>query len=257
MTRTPRLETVVDTVVENRLAAVHTCMPGRVVSFDGDRNAISVQPLLRDSYIDDDGVNQSESLPVISDVPVVYPRGGGGSFSIMFPLGAGDLVTLIFSEKSMDRWLSGDGSEVTPADLRKHQLSDAYAVPGGYPFQEAVSPVGDKVVFTYGSTSIHISDSLIELGAEGSGDKVPLDSKVQQELNALRSALDALTNVVTTNATLYSAHSHAVPAAGLQDINMQPITGTATASPPTTPATPGVNPPTINPTNSNLVTIRE
>lgn len=111
------------------LLDVHVSMPGRIESYDAGKQEASVQPLIKVALAD----GSEASLPVINHVPVVWPRGGGAILS--FPLQSGDKVLLVFSERSLDEWLQ-QGGEVAPADPRAHDLSDAVAIPGLYPFSE-------------------------------------------------------------------------------------------------------------------------
>jgi hypothetical protein len=70
-------------------------------------------------------------MPVINNVPVIWPRTSLGSIS--FPLTHGDGVLLIFSERSLDEWLSNGGA-LAPNDPRQFDLSDAIAIPGLFSF---------------------------------------------------------------------------------------------------------------------------
>jgi hypothetical protein len=243
--REPRLETLIEDMIEARLAGLHTCMPAEVVSFDGSKNSISAQPLLQNSFVDDDGADQIETLPQIDDVPVVFPRGAGGKLSIVWPLEAGDFVVLVFAERSLDRWLSGGGEAVNPADLRKHQLSDPYAIPGGYPFEQAQTPVeSDRVAIRYGATEVHVADGKIELGEKDSGDEVPLESKIQDELGKISTQLNQLVSDFNTHTSLDTYISPLIPS------TVVPVTPVV----PTTPSTVSYN---ESPTASGLVTIKE
>ncbi len=111
------------------LLDVHVSMPGRIESYDAAKQEASVQPLIKVALAD----GSEASLPVINQVPVIWPRGGGAILS--FPLQAGDTVLLVFSERSLDEWLQ-QGGELAPDDPRSHDLSDAVAIPGLYPFSE-------------------------------------------------------------------------------------------------------------------------
>lgn len=99
-----------------------------------------------------------------------------------------------------------------------------------------------------GKNQVIITEDLVELGAEGAGDKAALDSKVQTELNRLQADLDALKGT-------YNAHSVtvSVPALGLLDSLGLPVTGAATG----TSAPPGdaAAIQAIEATNSDRVTI--
>lgn len=117
------LADAVNQAIENRLASVHTALPGNVTEYDATTQLASVQPLIMRRYPD----GTAENYPLITNVPVVFPSGGGGMLS--FPIRQGDPVLLLFSEKSLDVWLS-KGGVVDPLDRRKFDLSDGIAIPG-------------------------------------------------------------------------------------------------------------------------------
>lgn len=106
-------------------------MPGRVESYDESRQCANVQPLLKERVEDIDGTVKIESLPVINRVPVIFP--GAGGYQLRFPVKAGDIVLLVFGDRSVDKWKS-QGGEVDPVDLRQHNISDAVCIPGLHSF---------------------------------------------------------------------------------------------------------------------------
>jgi hypothetical protein len=119
-------------VLRSHLARVWTSLPGLVETYDPATQKVSVRPAIADRYETADGEDMVE-LPVIPGVPVVFPSGGG--YVAALPLAKGDPVLLVFSSRSTDVWRAGDGtSQVDPNDLRTHDLSDAFAIPGGRPF---------------------------------------------------------------------------------------------------------------------------
>jgi hypothetical protein len=111
----------------NKLKDLHTALPGRVEAYDKATQKANIKPLIKSDYFDDQDVRIIESLPVITNVPVVFP--GAGDFRITFPINKGDTVLIIFSEGSLDKWLS-KGGEVDPAIYSRHELTDAIAIPG-------------------------------------------------------------------------------------------------------------------------------
>jgi len=66
------------------------------------------------------------SIAVLNEVPVLMPQGGG--YQMKLPITKGDVVLLVFCDRSLDIWKS-KGGEVDPIDLRQHHLSDAVAIP--------------------------------------------------------------------------------------------------------------------------------
>ncbi len=156
---TPTFTDVLRLAVGQRLRDLHVSMPGRVESYDAATQEASVQPLIKVALSD----GKSATLPVINGVPVIWPRGGGAILS--FPIQPGDTVLLVFGERSLDEWLQ-QGGEVAPADPRSHDLSDAVAIPGLYPFSEP-GEASDRDVL------LRFKGSELRLGADG---KVSLDS---------------------------------------------------------------------------------
>jgi hypothetical protein len=133
------------------LAGLHTALPGQIEEYDYTTQRAKVKPLIQRQ--DADGT--LESFPVIVDVPVVWPRSGGASLT--FPVAAGDTVLLIFSERSLDWWLSM-GGDSAPGDPRRFDLSDAIAIPGLYPFSAAsLDPNGQDVRLQMGGAQIVIN----------------------------------------------------------------------------------------------------
>lgn len=127
MASTPTLVESLRRALDARASEICTAIPARVESYDSETQRCSAQPLIRRGFEDETGARQAERLPVITDVPVVFP--GAGSYSITFPVAKGDSVLLVFSQASLDKWLSG-GGDVDPLDDRKHALTDAIAIPG-------------------------------------------------------------------------------------------------------------------------------
>ena len=137
-------------VIAAELADVHTCLPGVIVSYDGQFAA--VRPAL------DKQLANGEILaaPQIARVPVCWPCGdvSGGQALISVPLRAGDNVLLHFSERALDDWLNGtDGA---PGDPRQFDLSDAFATPMMRPGTVPAADL-DSLTLRYGAGALRIS----------------------------------------------------------------------------------------------------
>lgn len=114
--------------IEGRLADLHTGLPAKVLAFDDSMGSCDVQVLLKRVFIAEDESTQFITIPPIHHVPIIYE--GGAGWSITYPLAVGDIVFLAFAERSLDDWLEADpGQLVTPTQIRKHDLSDAIALP--------------------------------------------------------------------------------------------------------------------------------
>jgi hypothetical protein len=149
---TPTLASVLAAALEARLADVHVALPAQVESFDADRRCVTVQPLIRQATTDtESGERSVERLPVINDVPIVFP--GSGAFCVEWPVAKGDTGLLVFSEASIDKWLTR-GGDVDPLDDRRFNLSDAIFIPGlrslNAPPSGSPAPAGTMILRTAG-----------------------------------------------------------------------------------------------------------
>lgn len=111
-------------VTETHLSEVNTTMPGKVISYDPATNRATVRPSLPKMLA------SGEPLPPpdVVRVPVVWPKGSGGTVGLTLPLKPGDGVMLHFAQRSLEGWL--EGQDVAPDDPRRFDLVDAVAVPG-------------------------------------------------------------------------------------------------------------------------------
>lgn len=109
-------------------ARMRVAMPARVVSFDAEKQTIVAQPLIREKIINrETGEKEWVEIPNLLDIPVVYPKGGG--MCMTFPLEADDEVLLVFNDLCIDQWWQAGGVQ-NWNDRRRHDLSDAVAIPG-------------------------------------------------------------------------------------------------------------------------------
>jgi hypothetical protein len=99
---------------------LRVALPGVIVSFDADAQTATVQPLIDQVMAD----GTTRALPVLQDVPVSFPRGGG--FVLTFPVSEGDECQLVFNDRCIDGWWAS-GNPSPPLDYRIHDLSDATA----------------------------------------------------------------------------------------------------------------------------------
>lgn len=117
------LTETVRAAIEAALLEARTCTPARVQSYTASEQRATVVPLLQRRT----ATGEVISAPPISDVPVLFPRGGGFAFTL--PLAAGDVGLLLCSDRSLDRWLE-QGGVVDPQSRRHHSLTDALFLPG-------------------------------------------------------------------------------------------------------------------------------
>lgn len=129
---------------------IHVSLPASIVSYDFQKQKAVVQPLLNKSWAD----GTETPMPILENVPVIFPRSGGASLT--FPVNEGDTCLLVFIERSTDLWLTV-GGQVTPDDSRKFDLSDAVAIMGLFPFVEnSEADNNDDVILSYAGSYIRI-----------------------------------------------------------------------------------------------------
>lgn len=116
--------------IDRRLEELHTALPGRVESFDAAKQTVDVTPAVQSFALAEDGTRIAYTLPVLADIPLVFP--GAGGYRETFPVTAGDTVLLVFTEASLDVW-QAQGGIVDPQDRRRHHISDVVAIPGLHP----------------------------------------------------------------------------------------------------------------------------
>ena len=107
--------------LESYASQLWTALPASVVSVNLESQTVSVQPTIQGSVSDPSGNVRLVNLPVLVDVPLVWPRAGG--FALTFPIAAGDEVLVVFSCRCIDSWWQSGGIGA-PAEARMHDLSD-------------------------------------------------------------------------------------------------------------------------------------
>lgn len=170
----PEFEDVIKAAIRAGAIDLHVSMPGKIDTYNYEYQRADVKPLLKKEYLKDKEV---VSLPVIPSVPVQFPSANGGNARMTFPIKEGDLGTLIFYDRSVEDWLSGDGSEVLPKEFRLHDLTDAIFIPGVSTEKNKLTIENEDDVF------IVNSDSKIQLSPDGTILIENSDSKIKINQN--------------------------------------------------------------------------
>lgn len=117
-------------------SSLRVAMPGIITAFDSVEQTVTVQPALRELVTNQDGTQNWTALPLLLDVPICLPRGGG--YSITIPISVGDECLVIFSDMCIDAWFS-NGNVQNQAEKRRHDLSDAFAIIGTWSQPKRIS----------------------------------------------------------------------------------------------------------------------
>jgi hypothetical protein len=205
---------VIHDAIEARLLDVHTAIPARVIRYrrDGmiDRGAgpvvdvsgaaqtVDAQIMVKSTVERADGSQLLEEIPPIPNVPVAWPRGGGGYY-IHFPLrdwdpiqNEGDYVMLIFSEAAWAHFRV-TGQLSPPGDLQRHSLSYPIAIPCIAPDADPLpdAPGDEMVIVAPPEQDVRVSRA----GAGPVSDYVAIATKVAAQLDALKDAINGWTPV--------------------------------------------------------------
>lgn len=122
---------------------LRVALPGIIQSFDPDTVTAVVQPAIRYVERDNDGNKSTKDYPLLVDVPVVFPRGGG--CTLTFPVKEGDECLVIFADRCIDFWWQSGGIQ-EPVDGRMHDLSDAFAIVGPQSQAKKISGISTSAV---------------------------------------------------------------------------------------------------------------
>lgn len=118
---------VLDQALDMRQARIHTATVGIVKAVDLEKQTVTVKVALQGFTVDEQGEKHWQDIPLLVDVPIVWPRAGG--FALTFPVKPEDECLVVFGERCFDAWWQSGGVQ-KPIDYRMHDLSDAFAVFG-------------------------------------------------------------------------------------------------------------------------------
>lgn len=170
--------------LDGRQSAIWTALPGYIVSYDPVAVTVAVQPGIKGKVAKPDGSSNYVDMPVLPDVPVCFPRGGG--YTLTFPIQAGDECLVVFASRNIDAWWQSGGSQ-QPGDARRHDLSDGFAIVGP---QSQASKISDISTTT---TQLRSDDGQIHLeldsAAGGVTIKAPTGIRLDAPLVTLTGAL--------------------------------------------------------------------
>lgn len=121
------LPTALLKALEGWQSGIWTALPCIIVSFDAVAMTCVAQPAIQGNIRQEDGTFVDVNMPLLLDVPVIFPSGGG--FTLTFPIAAGDEALVVLASRCIDSWWQLGG--IRPqAELRMHDLSDSFALVG-------------------------------------------------------------------------------------------------------------------------------
>ena len=118
---------VINDLMRKISGGVRVAMPASIESYDFKTQKADIKIDMQELYQN----GTSLDYPVLSGVPIIFPRCGGAS--ITMPVLRGDTCLVMFLDRDSTAWLLG-GKNVKPKSMRSHHLSDAVAIMGLCPF---------------------------------------------------------------------------------------------------------------------------
>lgn len=115
--------------INTAVSKTRSAAPGVIQSFDPATVTCVVSLSLKANYSGRGNATSeiAPELPLLVDVPVIFPRGGG--VTLTFPINAGDECLVVFADRCIDFWWQNGGSQER-VDNRMQDLSDAFVIPG-------------------------------------------------------------------------------------------------------------------------------
>lgn len=219
-------------------ATIRVAIPAEVIDWNPEKMTITARPLIRERIVDRaTGSLQWTEIPLIPDVPVAFPQAGG--FALTFPIAEGDEVLLVFNDLQIDNWWASGGVQ-NWNDRRRHDLSDAIAIPGPCSVPQVIPDISSE------ATELRSKDGVTKVRVEAEkvqilqGDKRRIDmwedeigiywdealfksirindEGIELRYGATSIVIDpiqiSLNGVVTIGGHPYLSHKHADPVSG-------------------------------------------
>jgi hypothetical protein len=182
--RIPDPNEALQLTLDSRQTQIWTAQPGIIAKISdlAGKITVDVQPAVQGKVRSPDGKTKIVALPIIPDVPVVFPHGGG--YVLTFPIAIGDEVLIVHAARNIDGWWQNGGINL-PLDSRLHDLTDAFAIPG--PYSQAKKFTGLSTT----TAQLRTEDGTLHVELDAPNKKVDLVS------NAISLTLDSNANVVT------------------------------------------------------------
>ena len=176
-----RPDAVMDLVAAKHVEGLHTAMPGIVDEYDAATRRAAVKPAIKIRLDTDELIDR----PLIVNVPVVWPAGGG--WMVHSPLASGDPVLLVFMMRGFADFLK-DFRTCAPTPGHRCELTDAVAIPGFGPDPgnkpDYAANDGIVVQSTDGDVALAVTSNGVFARSEGGAlQKLATEAFVRQHFN--------------------------------------------------------------------------
>lgn len=179
-----------------------TALPGRINSYDPASQTGEIEVTLTVPTFDVAGTRTEHEIPLLLDVPIFFPNGGG--YTLTFPVVKGDECLVVFSSRCIDQWWDKGG--VQPQhELRMHDLSDGFAFVGFRSKPKVLSPAPSTA-----GVELRADDGATKLSIEGTTVTV-MAAIVNVDAAAVNLSDGASLKALVDESfiTLFNSHTHA------------------------------------------------
>lgn len=175
--------------LDSRVQDVWTSFPARIVTYYADTQTADLEPQIRRPIPTSEGDIDGEDLPVLPNIPIQFPRGGGDTHAITWKLQTDDYVWVHVCTNSIGNWRrTGEVSDA--GDVRTHSLGNCFAVPGAAPNSKTLPQANDS------DGAMVLEAPMIKLGADAT-DWASLASVVNANFDAIKNMFTAWTVVAS------------------------------------------------------------
>lgn len=192
-----------DEMLDRRTAFPAEITKINVSETNGALLSVDVLPLIQQTISSENTDELTyQNLPIISNVPIVYPHDSVSGFSLTVPVKIGSQVLVVIADRSIDNWQeTGEPSQpVETTTPRAHDLTDAIAIPGISNDMSIVEDYQfDRISLRSIDNSVHVYVSDNEVEIESNGSRI----LVRDNIITLSSGTSSITmtdNSITINA---------------------------------------------------------
>jgi hypothetical protein len=135
--------------LDGHQSGLWTAVPCIVQSVNWTLLTLTAVPAIQGVVTDENGVETFVNLPLLVDVPIMFPAAGG--FALTLPIAVGDEVLVVFASRCIDSWWQNGAYNAAqlpptqpqpPMEVRMHDLSDGFAFPAQMSNPKTASYVG-------------------------------------------------------------------------------------------------------------------
>jgi len=115
---------------------IHVALPVKVVKYNSDNQTVDCCRVIR-ARNNVTGEMDNPGKLLLTSIPVAYQAVDTDIYNAL-PIQKDMPGTVVFYDKSIDNWVNTDGTQIVDDDLdpRSHDMSDAFFIPGTFPFKK-------------------------------------------------------------------------------------------------------------------------